>query len=677
MTRCVIRRATLLLALVVVLLAGLPAAAEVLRFSTPEGTPRFENEPFELALGMVATLEFVLLLFLLGPRTWRGVAPHLARSGPGPAWRELLGLLGLTVAAFLVRVLVAEPAPILSTFNDVKHAHDAMCLSGTAHACDLTYAYPLGLTAIHGLVFRVFGPSLAATYWTNAVIGTLAVPAIWLGATLLLGGRRSAGWLAAAALAGLPLHIRFAASGAHTTAFVTFATVGLAGFLLFARSRRPRHLWLGTVAFALAVQCRFEAVAFGAPLLLATLFAAPGFWRAAVAPGTRWHALAAAAVLLATAATPLWHAVQPDVSIGFGGATSLHVRLALVLALPLVWVGLGHVLDRLPGARYLRWAAGLAFVAGAYALGGVYELLPRSLLPSPGAWLVFEPDGLHLPSFADRGLPLLNPRAVTLPALALLLVGVAGGLERERRGPVAVWLTWWGLAATFGLQKFTGELPFEHLRTAVDGVPAVAGLAACGGLALVDLLPRRDGARLRAAAAGLLAAFLLSGPLFSLPMLRARGYDNERQIAFLQRTIPPLPHPAVVVYPNATLPGQHPFAELFRIPEVWWTLGHMEADRQERFVGTRAALAAPAELVALAEQGWTLLYWEGVDCYRTAGAPDERRADCDEMHWTFALTPLAEETIPVRPFESDFTEHYLVTTEEVTLRVYRIDGLQK
>lgn len=676
MSRRTLATAAALLPLALVLLPALPALGEVLRFSTPEGTPRFETEATQFALGMAATLEFVLLLFLLGPRTWRGVALHLTRGGPAPGWRELVGLLGLTVAAFLVRVLVAEPAPILSTFNDVKHLHDAMCLAGKAHACDLTYSYPLTATAIHALVIRVVGPSLEATYWTNAVIGTLAVPALWLAATLLSGGRRSAGWLAAAALAGLPLHIRFSASGAFTTHFVTFATVGLAGLLLFARTRQPRHLWLGAVAVALAVQARFEAAAFGLPLLLATLCAAPGFWRAALAPRLRWHALAAAVGLLATAAVPLWHATRPDVSLGFGDAGGLQLRLAVVVALPLLWLGLGSLLDLLPGARLWRWAVGAGLVALALVAGEAHAFLPETLLPSPGAWLVFEPDGLRIPSFADRGLPLLNPRAVTLPALALLLVGLAGGLDRERRGPVAVWLAWAALAAVFGLQKFTGELPFEHLRTAVNGAPAVAGLAALGGLALLDFLPRRAGRPWRTALIGALAAFLLSGPLFSLPMLRARGYDNERQIAFLERTIPGLPEPAVVVYPNRTLPGEHPFAELFRIPEVWWTLGHMQADRRERFVGTRAALEAPKDLVALADRGWTLLYWEGLECYRTAGPPDERRAECDEMHWTFRLTPLAEETIPVRPFESDFTEHYLITSDEVTLRVYRIDGVQ-
>lgn len=680
MTPGALRRAALPVALAAVLLAALPAAADVLPFTGPEGTSRVRNEPWQLAQGMIATLEFLLLLFLLGPRTWRGVGQRLrSQGGRGPTLQELLGLLALTAGAFLLRVLVAEPAPILSTFNDVKHAHDAMCLSGSAHACDLTFSYPLGMTAIHALVFRVFGPSLAATYWTNAVVGTLAVPAIWLAATLLLGGRRSVGWLAAAALAGLPLHIRFAASGALTPGLVTFATLGLGALLLFARTGRPRHLWLGTLAIALAIQARFEGVAFALPVFLATLTAAPGFWRAAVGRAVRWHVAGAVSLLLATAALPLWHVIQPEVNTGASrdGGLELQPQIALAICLPLAWLAAGALMDRLRWARWLRWPVGITLLGAALALADQQGMLPRTLLPSPAAWLPFEPDGVLVPSFADLGFPLLNPRSVTFPALVLGLVGVAGGLHRERRGPVAVLLLWWGLATVLGMRKFTGELPFQYLRTAVNGAPAVAGLAAFGGAALLGLVPRGAGKRAGRALASVLALFLLSGPLFSLPLLRASGFDNQRQIAFLARTLPALPEPAVVVYPDATLPGQREFAVLFRIPEVWWALGRVQRDRRERFLGTTAALESPQSLLALTEEGWTLLYWEGVDCYRTAGRPGERRADCDQMHWTFRLTPLAEETIRVQPFESDFAKHYLVTTKELTMRVYRIDGIQR
>jgi len=659
-------------------LASAPALAQVLPFSWPEGTAAPRTEPLQLALGLVATIEFLLLVFLLGPRTWRGVGPQLATDGRGPTHAELLALLALTGGAFLLRVLVAEPAAILSTLNDVKHAHDAMCLSGSAQACELTFSYPLAVTAVHALVFRIVGPSLAATCWTNAVLGSLAVPALWLAATLLLRGRRAVGWFAAAALTGLPLHIRFAASGALTTGLVTFATLALAALLLFARTGRPRHLWLGALALALAIQARFEGVAFGLPLLLATLVAAPGFWRAALARHARVHLALAGILLLATAALPLWHVVQPEVSTGASrtGGLELQPQLALALGLPLAWLALGAGLDRLRWSHVLRWPVGLALLGTALALADHLGMLPRTLLPSPDPWLPFKPDGVLVPSFADIGFPLLNPRSVTLPAMALGMLAVIGGLHRERRGPVAVLLLWWGLASALGMRKFTGEIPFQYMRTAVDGVPAVALLAGIGAFTLRERLGG-CGQRSKTAATALLAAFLLSGPLFSLPLLRAEGFDNQRQIAFLERTIPRLPEPAVVVFPDATLPGQMGFAKLFRIPEAWWTLGHLQGDREERFLGASAALESPEALLALAGEGWTLLWWEGLDCYRTAGAPGERRPDCDQMRWMFRLTPLAEETIPVWPFDSDFTQHYLITTREITLRVYRIDGLRR
>ncbi len=647
------------------------ATAAGLPFGPPEGTHVWASAPDRLGEAFLLTVALAGLVALIAaPLTWRGVRRALGDPGIG----ETFALLGLTVAALLVRTLVAQPAAILSSFNGIHHAHDVMCLAGQASACDLSPGYPLGVKVLHALVLRVTGPSVIAIYWTNAILGAVTVPILWAFGVLVTQ-KRAVGWLAAVALAALPLHIRFSASGALVTGLIFYWTLAITALAFAARGGTPRHIVIAGLAGALGVASRFEGPAYIVLLLLTGGFVAPGLRHHLRRPAIR-NALVFSALLLAAACvTPIREVLQPYENAGMGGLTRLSWKLAVALGIPLATLGLAVTLDRLRVPHGWRWALGGAVVVAAVVLAPP-QLTAWDALFAPDAGLTFAGEGLWWPTYAVHAPPLLNPRAVPLPFLLLGAVGVVGGLASAHRGLVVLAITWLGVTAALASQKFTGALPFEHLRTAVSASPAVALLAGLGAAHLVAWIPARR------ATAAVVTLALAAGPALSLPMLTDRGFNNERQILFLRDALPRVPSGAVVIYPSrpsppptdGTFPPRPP-GQLFRVSEVWWTIGRESGVRGDRFLPADAALAAPDAIDRLRNAGVPLLFWEPLTCWRT-GERDTRRPDCDDMHDTFVLEPIERVSFRDRPFESDFWVRYLVVREDVPLTIYEVVGVR-
>lgn len=665
------RAASLLLAVSCVAVPAMAKAAEPLVYAPPEGTGAWSTETLPLLWGYVLGLQLLILAFLrrrpLGDLDeW---VPHTGRG-------ELVALGLLTGFAFALRAFLATPSAILSTFNDVKHLHDAMCLAGQAGACELTPAYPLGVSAVHALVLLVTGPSLQATYWANAVLGTLTIPLVWVLGTQLFGGRRSAGWLAAVALAALPLHVRFSASGAFTTGALFFLTLGLVSLLAFLKTTRPRDLWGATLAFSLGVQSRFEGPAFLLVAGFVLAFAAPRPFPWTQLRRRRWH-LAAAALLLGLACWPALQAVLTGGgALRAGDLATLLQGLALVLTLAVGFVALGKLADALP--RSSAWLPALALVLAAAATWCLlaYAIHPEHIF-TLGPWNLYAPEA-PVATYAEYTggftvLPLANPRALTVLPLALALLGIGAGIRKGARGATASLLLWAGLVTVLGVSKNTGSLPFQHMRTAVSGSVAVALLAALGGLALADAARSLGGALAAKVILGVSALALAASPLFALDLLTERPFNNAQQIAFLEDVQAELPRPAIVVFPADPEDQRTPLHRLFRVPEVWWTLGRVHGARDDRLLSADAALARPQALLRDAQES-TVLFWEGLACFRTA--TDERHPDCAEMHRVFRLEPLATRVIPNRPFESDFYRRFFIVGQELRLTVYRVEGLR-
>lgn len=627
----------------------------------------------ELVLGYLSLAGWLALLVgaTLAP-VRRAVRDALA-AGPGaPTGRELLALLALTLGAFALRTLLAEPSALLGTFNDVKHLQDALCLARQTRVCELTHAYPTALTALHAVFVRLLGPSLEGMYVTNAVLSAATVPAAWLLGALWLEDRRG-GWWTAVGLAALPLAILYAATGALATGFLFLATLALAVATVALRTGSAWAAWGAAVALSMAVHARPEGPAILG--IAALLFAAE--WRTLRERlrDARFRRHFAGAALLVTAAGGLAIGlfVLGGVDAGGGGWPRFARKLLVVAGALGAYAALAWGLARWSVPRRVRWGVGVAVgVALFFALGLGAVPAERWVAASP--WPAFAAEGLHVPSYGGPSWPLVNPRAVPLPVLLLLFAGVAAGLVKARP-TVVVAGAWAALLAVVTSQKDTGEIPFEGLRTAVDSATAVVFVAAAGASALADAVKTRGAGRVLT---GGLLLLLGSAPLWSLPMLTDRHFNNAAQLAFLERTLPELPADAVVLYPDGgSDPGRPPFADLFRVREVWWVTGRTGGlARKDRFVGVTRALADKEPVRRLVEAGRPVLFWEGLACSRTGAPHPPLRPECAAMHEQFRLRPLASETVPNRPIEWDWFDRYLIHGDDVTLTVYAVEGLR-
>lgn len=199
----------------------------------------------------------------------------------------LLALGGVWVAALLLR-LVFSPRTFLHEYY---------------HIAETVPGYLTGdIGPLYGktgpALFRLAGAALGCgedvevIFLTNAVISSLAVPAV---ALLDLALMRS--WpralCAAVLLCVLPLHLRFSAAEDLFVQAVTFGIWALALFALYLRTRRLADGTAAALALSLTMQTRPEMLLFPAVLAALALLAEPRSWRVLFA----WRTLLALLLL--------------------------------------------------------------------------------------------------------------------------------------------------------------------------------------------------------------------------------------------------------------------------------------------------------------------------------------------------------------------------------------------
>ena len=143
--------------------------------------------------------------------------------------------------------------------------------------------------------------SVDLIFWVNALLSTLAIPAIAC-AALAITKRRSHALGSALYLCALPHHLRFSSSEILFVPAVTFALWSLALIALYLRSGRLVDVLSGVVALALAVRCRPEMVVFPGLLIVLVVVMGPGKWRRLF----EWRTLLAFVVLCALSVTRLF-----------------------------------------------------------------------------------------------------------------------------------------------------------------------------------------------------------------------------------------------------------------------------------------------------------------------------------------------------------------------------------
>jgi 4-amino-4-deoxy-L-arabinose transferase-like glycosyltransferase len=131
-----------------------------------------------------------------------------------PSWRLVVLMLGLTVIAFLVRVILADRIPILLTGDEGSAGIAAEDFTrGAWNNIFITswYAFPSFYFAIPSFFIGLLGHTTEALRIPSALAGALTVTASFFVARAMFGKR--AAWFTAMFLAALHFHIHFSRIG--------------------------------------------------------------------------------------------------------------------------------------------------------------------------------------------------------------------------------------------------------------------------------------------------------------------------------------------------------------------------------------------------------------------------------------------------------------------------------
>lgn len=297
-----------------------------------------------------------------------------ARRPPAAAVLALAGIWAATLAA----QLVLSPRTFLHEYYHIAETISAY-LAGSNPP-----AYGNAGPALFRLAAALSGRAddVEVIFLTNAVLSSLAIPAVGLLA-LALVGRWSHALCAAALLGTLPLHLRYAAAEDLFVMLLTFALWAAALAMSYARSGRLLDALLTALALSLAMQTRPEGLFFPAALAALLLLAAPGAWRRLL----DWRALLA---LLALAGLLVPRLLDLTQALGGGAPAAAlpdldrywrHLVLldpAVTPAVYLLALALGTIWTAVRAPAVLLWTAAVYVGYTLFALS-VFDNPPYNL----------------------------------------------------------------------------------------------------------------------------------------------------------------------------------------------------------------------------------------------------------------------------------------------------------
>jgi hypothetical protein len=225
------------------------------------------TDPFQAIRWPFAVIGVVCLVVLgvIGPLFWLpspnlqlalffgGILALLAACWPAGVRESLRGIwqqhrwecglvLGLTLLAFAVRVyrleglfplIYADEAPYLRGMRRMYEGESRFLASHVHNAALYLFSHH------NALWFYAFGESLFAARFTNVLVGSLAIPSVYLAARRVVGDWR-AGALAALLLLAQPVHVHFSRYGVNN---IIDPTLGLLGWLLLWSALQYGGLW--------------------------------------------------------------------------------------------------------------------------------------------------------------------------------------------------------------------------------------------------------------------------------------------------------------------------------------------------------------------------------------------------------------------------------------------------
>lgn len=188
-------------------------------------------------------------------------------------WKSI-AVLALIVAFFVAFVVLMLPRTELIFFDEniyqgialniLHNGNSQMCEYGLqfVHKCyanELGFD-PAGWPLLLAAAFGIFGPSNAASYNLELLMGVIAIVSVFLAATLL-SERKAFGPVAAAVFAFIPeLFIWSKTLANPDMPFLAFASLDILFFLIFLKGMNKRTLALLVFALAFTIYIRVQAV---------------------------------------------------------------------------------------------------------------------------------------------------------------------------------------------------------------------------------------------------------------------------------------------------------------------------------------------------------------------------------------------------------------------------------
>ena len=188
-------------------------------------------------------------------------------------WISLIFVFGL-----LVRLFISSHS-FLTIFDEAEYMETATNLSSNFQQGVYVYPRSIGWPFILAVVFKLFGPSYNAAFYTSSALGALTVFNIFLLALALSKKENVAIW-SAFLFSVLPLHIKWSGSAETNVPSLFFITLGLFFCALYFRNPDPKQAqgwlsWLVLIGLSFASQFRPENYALFGVFLIGLLIFAP------------------------------------------------------------------------------------------------------------------------------------------------------------------------------------------------------------------------------------------------------------------------------------------------------------------------------------------------------------------------------------------------------------------
>ena len=371
----------------------------------PRGAPPDSDDSLLVRTNYaVLAASFVLLVL--------GTAAILVREtrSQRPSPSAIVALFIIWAVALSLRLYVS-PRTFL---HEYYHIAETLSLYLTGRSVPL---YGDTGPALFRFVSTVLGRpyELQVVFLTNAVLSSLAIPAVALFDLALIGSWPHA-LCAAALLCFLPQHLRFSAAEDLFVQAVTLGMWALGLFALYLRTRRVGDALLSALALSLAMQTRPEMIVFPAMLVMLVVLLEKRWWRLFI----DWRTLLAAS-LLALLLVPRF--------LELGQALQESSPTAMLPELPRY---LSHLVLFEPGVTPAVYWVFLAIGSVWTARNAPYVLL----------WVVLLFIGYTLSSLSLFDNPPYDLRSQLLPTSFVVLIAA---------GAAPVWLALWGRRRRVGL----------------------------------------------------------------------------------------------------------------------------------------------------------------------------------------------------------------------------------